>query len=307
MASGKVIKNRIKSIKNTKKVTKSMELISAVKLQKASERSSSINQFKNKIEDVFDDITIPEGYSHPYLEKNDSEIELIIVFGSDRGLCGSFNTNIKKKLAEMLKDRDTSTVEFIVYGRNIAKFLTSKGFTVKELYKIPTDRFTVSYIMDAAKTHISRFKEGEIGKISLVYTQFINIIKQVVVARPLLPASPKVLGDEEERDDYDNEDVLEPDADRMIGYILEENIKLQWYSSLVNSLASEHTARMIAMKNATEASGELIDELTLAFNKSRQAAITQEITEIVSGMESVTGTASVKETKTQTYKLLFNN
>lgn len=306
MVSGKIIKNRIKSIKNTKKVTKSMELISAVKLQKASERSQSINSFTSKIEHLFDQIKIPENYSNILLQSSESSKEVVIVFGSERGLCGSFNSNVKKKIAEYMSQKKYSEVEFIVYGRNIAKFLKNRGFNITELYKVPTESFNMSYVKAAIDTQLNRFKQGETANVTLIYTEFINIVKQEVIVKPLLPITSTLDASTEEID-HDIEDLMEPSNERVLDFLIEERIKLSWYSALVHSLASEHVSRMIAMKNATEASGELISQLTLEYNKSRQASITQEITEIVSGMESITQTIQTENLKLNKFKILFNN
>lgn len=303
MAATKVIKNRIKSIKNTKKVTKSMELISAVKMQKATERSSAIGNFSQKLEGVFHSIVIPENYNNVLLKNNESNNEVIIVFCSDRGLCGSFNSNVKKVLGQYLKDKDPTRTEIVCYGKKVASTAKSLGFGIREYYRVPTEHFNIDYVKAAIKEQLDRYKANEIGKVTVIFTKFKNIVKQDVVKKTILPLLN--IDVEEEEHFKKTEDVLEPSQEELLNYLIDEHIKLSWYSALVNSLASEHASRMVAMKNATEASGELVDLLTLEYNKSRQAAITQEITEIVSGVESMNDADEELNINLNKFKILF--
>ena len=305
MASGKILKDRIKSIKNIKKVTKSMELISAIKLQKTAERSKSVNSFRKRLGILYSDITIPKKYSNLLMLPNSSTNHVFIVFASDRGLCGNLNTNILKAFFKTAKDIDKSNVECVIYGKTVAKRIKNAQFKINELYAVPETNFDFGYVALAVQNYIDRYLKGEIGSLTLIFTEFLSFSKQEIKIRKLLPLEQDLnFGLNISEDESD--DIFEPTPKRVLDYLILENIKMTWYSALMNSMASEHIARMLSMKNATDASQDLIQNLTLEYNKSRQSAITQEIGEIISGVESLT-VVQEDVSKFQKFTIFVNN
>jgi len=305
MASGKILKDRIKSIKNIKKVTKSMELISAIKLQKTAERSKSVNSFRKRLGILYSDITIPKKYSNLLMLPNSSTNHVFIVFASDRGLCGNLNTNILKAFFKTAKDIDKSNVECVIYGKTVAKRIKNAQFKINELYAVPETNFDFGYVALAVQNYIDRYLKGEIGSLTLIFTEFLSFSKQEIKIRKLLPLEQDSnFGVNISEDESD--DIFEPTPKRVLDYLILENIKMTWYSALMNSMASEHIARMLSMKNATDASQDLIQNLTLEYNKSRQSAITQEIGEIISGVESLT-VVQEDVSKFQKFTIFVNN
>jgi len=305
MASGKILKDRIKSIKNIKKVTKSMELISAIKLQKTAERSKSVNSFRKRLGILYSDITIPKKYSNLLMLPNSSTNHVFIVFASDRGLCGNLNTNILKAFFKTAKDIDKSNVECVIYGKTVAKRIKNAQFKINELYAVPETDFDFGYVALAVQNYIDRYLKGEIGSLTLIFTEFLSFSKQEIKIRKLLPLEQDSnFGVNISEDESD--DIFEPTPKRVLDYLILENIKMTWYSALMNSMASEHIARMLSMKNATDASQDLIQNLTLEYNKSRQSAITQEIGEIISGVESLT-VVQEDVSKFQKFTIFVNN
>jgi len=283
MASGKEIKTKIGSINNTQKITSAMEMVAASKMKKAQERMERSRPYADSIRKVVGHIAQGDlDYTHSYLEEREVKRVGYIVISTDRGLCGGLNANEFRKVIRDVqgwREKDVD-VSFAAVGSKATGFLKritgSIQSQVSGLGDNPSVNGTVSVMLEA-------YDKGEIDRLFLVYNEFVNTMTQEPVINQLLPL-PKT--DDAQRDhnwDY----LYEPDAKSILDVLLKRYVESQVYQGVVDNLASEQAARMVAMKAATDNAGDIIDELQLVYNKARQAAITQEISEIVSGAEAV--------------------
>lgn len=288
MAVGKEIRVKIKSIKNTQKITRAMEMVAASKMRKAQERMRSSRPYAQKIRNVINHLAYahPE-YHHPYLQKKDTikRVGLIIV-STDRGLCGGLNTNsFKTAVVEMRKWRDQGVeVDLCLLGQKANTFFKRISKNIRAQASHFGDAPTVSQIIGSIKVMLDAFDAGEVDRVDLVYSEFVNTMTQQPTAVQLLPIqAAKPEKELEHHWDY----LYEPEAKEVLTDLLVRFIESQVYQGLVENVACEQAARMVAMKAATDNAGDLIHELQLVYNKARQAAITQEISEIVSGAAAV--------------------
>jgi F-type H+-transporting ATPase subunit gamma len=288
MAVGKEIRVKIKSIKNTQKITRAMEMVAASKMRRAQERMRSSRPYAQKIRNVINHLAYahPE-YHHPYLQKKDTikRVGMIIV-STDRGLCGGLNTNsFKTAVVEMRKWRDQGVeVDLCLLGQKANTFFKRISKNIRAQASHFGDAPTVSQIIGSIKVMLDAFDAGEIDRVDLVYSEFVNTMTQQPTAVQLLPIqAAKPEKELEHHWDY----LYEPEAKEVLTDLLVRFIESQVYQGLVENVACEQAARMVAMKAATDNAGDLIHELQLVYNKARQAAITQEISEIVSGAAAV--------------------
>lgn len=288
MAVGKEIRVKIKSIKNTQKITRAMEMVAASKMRRAQERMRSSRPYAQKIRNVINHLAYahPE-YHHPYLQKKDTikRVGLIIV-STDRGLCGGLNTNsFKTAVVEMRKWRDQGVeVDLCLLGKKANAFFKRISKNIRAQAIDFGDAPTVSQIIGSIKVMLDAYDSGEIDRVDLVYSEFVNTMTQQPTVAQLLPIqAAKPEKELEHHWDY----LYEPEAKEVLTDLLVRFIESQVYQGLVENVACEQAARMVAMKAATDNAGDLIHELQLVYNKARQAAITQEISEIVSGAAAV--------------------
>ena len=288
MAVGKEIRTKIKSIKNTQKITRAMEMVAASKMRKAQDRMASSRPYAHKIRNVISHLAHahPE-YRHPYLEKRDTvkRVGLIIV-STDRGLCGGLNTNLFKSAVNELKRwRDQGVdVDVCLVGQKAANFF--KRFTSNIAAQVTHlgDAPAISDLIGSIKVMLDAYDEGKIDRIDLVYNEFVNTMTQQPRVDQLLPIEAGEI-DESLKHHWDY--LYEPEAKEVLTQLLVRFVESQVYQGVVENVACEQAARMVAMKAATDNAGNLIGELQLVYNKARQAAITQEISEIVSGAAAV--------------------
>ncbi|WDE11902.1 F0F1 ATP synthase subunit gamma [Thalassomonas haliotis] len=286
MAGGKEIKSKIASVKNTQKITNAMEMVAASKMRKAQDGMAASRPYAENIRNVIGHIALGNlEYRHPYLEEREVKRVGYIVVSTDRGLCGGLNINLfKKVLADAAKwQQQDAEVEFAVVGSKATSFFNNMGAKVSAQISGLGDNPSITDLIGSVKVMLNAYDNGEIDKLYVVYNKFVNTMTQKPTIDQLLPL-PK--SDDEEikhRWDY----IYEPDAQAMLEQLLVRYVESQVYQGVVENLACEQAARMIAMKSATDNAGELIDDLQLVYNKARQASITQELGEIVAGAAAV--------------------
>ena len=290
MATGKEIRGQIKSFENTKKITKAMEMVSVSKMRKAQERMRAARPYSDKIRNIAAHLgqANPE-YVHPFMKVNDSKTAGLIVVTTDKGLCGGLNTNVLRsvttKLRE-LKDQGVST-EAVAIGNKGLGFLNRVGAKVVSQVTQLGDRPHLEKLIGPVKVLLDAYAEGRINAVYLSYTKFINTVKQEPVVEQLLPLKAEAIKADANQHSWDY--IYEPDAQSVIDELLVRYVESLIYQAVAENMASEHSARMVAMKAATDNAGNVIGELKLVYNKTRQAAITKELSEIVSGAAAISG------------------
>jgi F-type H+-transporting ATPase subunit gamma len=286
MAVGKEIRNQIGSIKSTQKITSAMEMVAASKMRKAQDRMQATRPYAEKMRQVIGHIAKSnKDYRHPFMQEREVKRVGYIVVSSDRGLCGGLNTNLFKLLVREMREWKQKGVEtdICAIGQKGASFFRNYGGNVVAAITHMGDNPSASELIGSVKVMLDGFEQGKIDRLYLVSNEFVNTMTQSPHSLQLLPLPE---GDDEDvghQWDY----LYEPDSRPILDGLLPRYIESQVYQGVVENLACEQAARMIAMKSATDNAGGIIDELQLAYNKARQAAITQEISEIVSGAASV--------------------
>jgi len=286
MAGGKEIKSKIASVKNTQKITSAMEMVAASKMRKAQEGMAASRPYAENIRNVIGHIALGNlEYRHPYLEEREIKRVGYIVVSTDRGLCGGLNINLfKQVLADAAQwQQDEVEVDFAIVGSKATSFFNNMGANVVAQISGLGDSPSVTDLIGSVRVMLNAYDNGEIDRLFIVYNKFVNTMTQKPTIDQLLPL-PK--SDDEKikhRWDY----IYEPDAQCILEHLLVRYTESQVYQGVVENLACEQAARMVAMKSATDNAGDLIDDLQLVYNKARQASITQELGEIVAGAAAV--------------------
>lgn len=285
MAGGKEVKGKIKSVQNTQKITKAMEMVAASKMRKAQERVEATRPYADKIRRTVGHIANANvGYTHPFLEEREVKRVGIIVVSTDRGLCGGLNINLfRRVLAEMNEwDKKNVPVDVAVVGRKGVTFfrrLTDLKADAVDL----GDKPSLQELIGSVKVMLDGYRDGDIDRLYLMSNDFVNTMTQQPNVQQLLPVEASK--DDELPDQWDY--IYEPDAESLLDDILVRYVESQVYQGVVENVACEMAARMVAMKAASDNAGDIIDDLQLEYNKQRQAAITQELSEIVAGAAAV--------------------
>jgi F-type H+-transporting ATPase subunit gamma len=286
MAVGKEIRNQIKSIKNTQKITSAMEMVAASKMRKAQESMQLGKPYASSIRSVMSHIANanPE-YQHIYMKERPVKKVGYIVVSSDRGLCGGLNINLFKALVANMKEWHEQGVgaTFCTIGAKAGSFFNNYGGNVVASVRNLGEKPTLQDVIGAVKVMLDSYMNGEIDKLFVASNDFVNTMTQTPVIAQLLPLQPSDEKELKHHWDY----IYEPAPKDLLDGLLARYIESLVYQAVVENHACEQAARMIAMKNATDNAGTLIDELQLAYNKARQAAITQELSEIVSGASAL--------------------
>ncbi|MDE2030984.1 MAG: ATP synthase F1 subunit gamma [Patescibacteria group bacterium] len=310
MAGTKEIKQRIKSVKNTKKITKAMELVAASKMKKAVSRALSsrlyagyswelLTSLSSRLDDIY----------HPFFtEHTNHNKTLLVLITSNGGLCGAYNSQVTKKALAMIKNlsntKADTEIDIVTVGKKGDGAMRRIGQNIIASFtEIPDNNISLQDIVPLSKLIVDEYKAGKYNHVYVAYTDFISALTQSANVRKLLPISKQELKDliESIGEEKDNKNEILPDKDStkdipyvfdgdistLVGSLAEKLTRMQIYQMVLESSASEQSSRMVAMKNASEAAGEMIGDLTLVFNKARQAGITQEISEISAGMASV--------------------
>jgi len=287
MPSGKEIRNKIKSVENTRKITKAMEMVAASKMRKAQERMRAARPYGEKIRRVAAHLShaLTE-YRHPFLiqRKAVKNVGLILVT-SDKGLCGGLNSNVLRLAVGRMKEWDAAGAKMQVtcIGNKGLGFMNRAGAKVVSEVTALGDTPHLEKLIGPVKVQLDAYVAGEIDALYIVYTRFINTMKQEAVSEQLLPLSGEDVGSAKSRWDY----VYEPDPQSVIDDLLVRYVEALIYQGVAENMASEQSARMVAMKSASDNAKNVIGELKLVYNKARQAAITKELSEIVGGAAAV--------------------
>ena len=287
MPGSKEIRTKIKSVQNTRKITKAMEMVAASKMRKAQERMRAARPYGEKIRNVAAHISHanPE-YRHPFLVHRDTVKKVgIIIITTDKGLCGGLNTNIQRLALNKIKDWESEGEAFEVccIGNKGLGFMQRLGANVVSQVTQMGDRPTMEKMIGAIKVMLDGYTHDRFDRLVIFYTKFINTMKQEPVMEQLLPLSGERLGSPEGAWDY----IYEPEPKVVLDQVLMRYVEAMIFQALSENMASEQSARMVAMKSASDNAGSVIDELTLIYNKTRQAAITKELSEIGGGAAAV--------------------
>jgi F-type H+-transporting ATPase subunit gamma len=293
MAAGKEIRGKIKSVENTKKITKAMEMVAASKMRKAQERMRAARPYASKIRDLAANLSMatPE-YKHPFMLNHDeSKLAGVIVVTTDKGLCGGLNTNVLRIVTAKLKELEAQgiKVETVAIGNKGFSFLNRIGAKIVSHAIQLGDKPHLDKLVGPVKVLLDAYAAGRLNAVYLCYTRFINTMRQEPVVQQLLPLSNESMaaGGEADAKSHGWDYIYEPSAQAVIDELVLRYVEALVYQATAENLASEQSARMVAMKSATDNAGNVIAELKLVYNKTRQAAITKELSEIVAGAAAV--------------------
>ena len=292
MAVGKEIRNKIKSVENTKKITKAMEMVAASKMRKAQQRMHAARPYSEKVRNIASNLgqANPE-YKHPFMQLSEAKAAGMIVVTTDKGLCGGLNTNVLRQVTSKIRDLQAAgvSVQAVAIGNKGLSFLNRVGAKVVAHATQLGDTPHMDKLIGPVKVLLDAYARGELNAVYLCYTKFINTMKQEPMVQRLLPLSADQMEAEtlasgpQHGWDY----IYEPDAQAVIDELLLRYVEALVYQSVAENMASEQSARMVAMKAATDNAGNVISELKLVYNKTRQAGITKELSEIVAGAAAV--------------------
>ena len=289
MAAGKEIRGKIKSVENTKKITKAMEMVAASKMRKAQERMRAARPYSEKIRQVAANLgqANPE-YTHAFMKVNEAKAVGFIVVTTDKGLCGGMNTNVLRAVTAKLRELQDQGVsaEAVAIGNKGLGFLNRVGAKVVSHATGLGDTPHLEKLIGPVKVLLDAYAAGKLSAVYLSYTKFINTMKQESVVEQLLPLSSESM-QAEKTSGHSWDYIYEPDAQSVIDELLVRYAESLVYQAVAENMASEQSARMVAMKAATDNAGSVIGELKLVYNKTRQAAITTELSEIVAGAAAV--------------------
>ena len=287
MANLKSIKKRIVSVKNTRQITAAMKMVSAAKLRRAQENVVAARPYAGKLAEVLERLAAnPESDASPLMVKRDTGRALLLVVTSDRGLCGGFNANLSKAAERFIKERsgEFKELSLMTIGRKGYEFLRNRHTVRKHHGNIFSTLSYQTAVLIAAEV-IEGYLAEEYDEVYVIYNAFKSVMTQDITLEQLLPVTPKPGQSEEQTVQY----IYEPSKPALLDELLPKHIEVQIFKSLLESLASEHGARMTAMDSASKNATEMIGKLTLIYNRARQAAITTELMEIISGSESIKG------------------
>jgi F-type H+-transporting ATPase subunit gamma len=294
MATLRDIHRRIKAVKNTQQITKAMKMVAASKLRKVQTDMLELRSYANKMRSVIASLAASAGdASHPLLIERPRKVTEVLVLTSDKGLCGAFNTNIlragHKQINNLSKEEAAGTGEKLgvnasVVGRKAVDYFKRRNVELRNNWTGISGALSFDHAKMISEDIINKYSEGEVDEVYLVYNEFVNMGKQAVRTVRLLPTTTDEV---EEETTATSDFIFEPDKEQLLDALLPKNVEIQIYRALLESSASEEAARMTAMENATKAASEMIDTLTLKYNKARQASITGELMDIVGGVEAL--------------------
>jgi F-type H+-transporting ATPase subunit gamma len=291
MAVGKEIRGKIKSVENTKKITKAMEMVAASKMRKAQERMRAARPYSDKIRNITSNLaTANPEYTHPFMAQSkgaQAKAVGFIVVTTDKGLCGGMNTNILRLVTQKTRELETAgnQIEAVAIGNKGLGFMNRVGVRVVSHAIQIGDAPHLDKLIGPVKVMLDQYQEGKLDAVYLCYTKFINTMKQEPIVEQLLPLSADRLVADKGNHSWDY--IYEPEAQTVIDELLVRYVEALVFQAVAENLASEQSARMVAMKSASDNAGSVIGELKLIYNKTRQAAITKELSEIVAGAAAV--------------------
>lgn len=289
MPSLQSLRRKIASVKNTQKITKAMKMVAAAKLKRAQDRILSARPYAHQLRNVMGNLSNRVNRSsHPLLKRREgNKVELVVVT-SDRGLCGAFNANILRRAVEFLEhqSKQGQQVSVSLVGRKSIDFFRRRNWTIRQQWGGVFDRLSYEHALDIGQNIIDQYNEGTFDQLFVVYNEFKSVMQQQVIVEKLLPIEPtEVTGSETNASGGSY--LYEPDENDLLATLLPKHFEIQTFRILLESAAAEQAARMTAMDGATRNAGELIKKVTLFYNKTRQAAITKELMDIVGGAEAL--------------------
>ncbi len=288
MANLKEIRNRISSVSSTMQITSAMKMVSAAKLKKAQDAITAMRPYSNTLSTLIQNLSsaLEGDFQNPYTQVRENKKVLLVAITSNRGLCGAFNANIIKKTRQLIETMYAqSSVSLITIGKKGSEILLKTG-KVQSRHDALLDDLTYENTAQMAQSIMDQFAQQEVDEVVFIYNQFKNAATQIVEVEPFLPIIPN---QSDKKSTTQADYIFEPDKVEIVNHLLPKSLKMQLFKALRDSMASEHGARMTAMHKATDNATELRDQLKLTYNKARQAAITNEILEIVGGAEALNG------------------
>ena len=285
MASAKDKKKRIKGIKNIQQITKAMEMVAGAKLRRAQALAESAKTYAEKIQSLMQnlDSSITD-FEHPLLLKREEKNVALILITSDRGLCGAYNSNLFKKVQAYFEENKDKKISLFCIGKKGDDFFKYRTYDIQYYSQSDNKTMTLDKVNELVGKLIEEYTISSFDKILIIFSKFVSVMNQLTTERPLLPVE-KIEDKKEQAVDY----IFEPDPESLLEKLFPKYLENQVYNVIVESYASELAARLVSMKNATKSAGEMMDSLTLSYNKARQAGITKEILEIISGAEALRG------------------
>ena len=287
MATLRDIQRRIRSVQSTQKITRAMKLVAAAKLRRAQERILAARPYATKMAELLGNLVSgAESAGHPLLEQREGPRRQIVIIAADRGLAGAFNSNILRRAVDLIRESSAAEVTLVVVGRKVRDFFRRRPHTIKRDMIGFWDRLAYSHACELADYFMQEYLDNEIDEVYLLYNEFRSVAVQRPVRVKLLPIPQAETGDGQgaaEQVDY----IYEPSAEAILGDLLPRHVRMQVFRALMESLAGEYGARMTAMEAATKNAKEMIDVLSIQYNKARQEKITKELLDIVGGAEAL--------------------
>ena len=284
MANTRELRNRIRGVKNIQQITRAMEMVAASKLKRAQDLVAAAEPYAKKLRMMMGDVgRSSTGVAHPLLEQRPVERTCIVVMTSDKGLCGAYNGNINRKVMEYARSLSENSVRLAIIGKKARNFFKNRPYEILQYWPFPSKEVEVSFVAEISRFLADGYANGDFDKVVLFYTEFKSAMLTVPVSSQMLPfESPE--GEEEEGTSalY----IFEPTAEELMAKLLPKYLQNQIYLAFVEAAASEPGSRMVSMRNATDNADEMIHDLTLKYNKMRQASITGELLEVVAGADA---------------------
>lgn len=290
MAKTQAIRRRIKSVKNIHQITKTMEMVAASKLHRAQEAALQSRIYAFSAREALTRLKkIVPDYTHPLFSQREIQNQLIIVFTSDRGLAGAYNGNIFKKLIGILSANSNIKTKTIIIGQKGGQFVTKIKDSIELIGLYPNwpSEPTTADLQPIVSTAVRLYTDGIVDRVSVLFTDYVSTIRQTATLRDILPVNPEILEPTKLQMNINEDTVFEPSPEEVLSFILPRLIEMQIYQANLEAIASEQAMRMMAMKSASDSASDIMDDLSLTYNGIRQAAITQELSEITSGAEAI--------------------
>lgn len=292
MPNLKEVRIRIASVKSTQQITSAMKMVAASKLRRAQNAILKMRPYAAKLKDILQNLSasLDSGDANPYTQQRSAEKVLLVVITSNRGLCGAFNTNVLRAAVQRIQNEYATqaglgNVSFLTIGRKATEFFSKRGYNVVSSHDSIFDSLTYENVSVIAGSVMEAFANKQFDRVEIVYNQFKNAAVQKLTVEQFLPVEAPAQSAVVSKINTDF--IFLPSKEEIVSELIPKSLRIQFYKAVLDSNASEHGARMTAMHQATENAGDLIKELNLAYNKARQAAITKEILEIVSGAEAL--------------------
>ena len=291
MATPRQIRGRIRVAKNIEKITYAMKMVAAARLRRAQEAVGAARPYAEKMREVLQSLSAGiggGGIQHPLLRRTDSPQNIgVILITGDRGLAGAYNSNTIRRTAQLVKDFGPEHVRLVCIGKKGATFFRRRGYTIVAEHPVPATGLSFAEAQELSRAARDLFQNGEVDVLYLVYTKFVSAMTQRPQTQQILPLEPPQSDANAPQGGQPADYIFEPDPAQILGALLPRYVDTQVYQAVIESVASEHGARMTSMSSATDNAGKMISTLTLSLNRARQAAITKEIAEIVGGAEAL--------------------